>query len=162
MPKFSKHTIYSPRPRIVILFLLLTGRCQEMPWGSYQVVYSTGEDVSSTHHHPPCCAVHTAQIKLNALLAAKLDAEVLRQLPLHCNMMIISVSRHYFIFHVGHIICYKLSIKASPTVLKNIKCTQRPYNQKIFSTELQKSTDGENMWESKGYIHYFFLSQTSM
>jgi len=38
-------------------------------------------------------------------------------------MMIISVSKSYFIFHAGHTNGYTLSIKASPTVLKNIRCT---------------------------------------
>jgi len=46
---------------------------------------------------------------------------------------------------------------ASPTVLKNIRHTQRPYNHKIFSMDLQKSIDRENMWESKGHSHYFFF-----
>jgi hypothetical protein len=35
--------------------------------------------------------VHTVQIKLNALLGAKLDVAVLQHSPLHCNVMTISV-----------------------------------------------------------------------
>jgi len=46
--------------------------------------------------------------------------------------------------------------------LKNIGCTERPYEHNIFSTDLQKSTDGENMWDSKGHIHYFFISDINV
>lgn len=44
------------------------------------------------HHPRPCCAAHTAQIKLNALLGAEMGVAVLQHLPLHYNMIIISVT----------------------------------------------------------------------
>jgi hypothetical protein len=55
-------------------------------------------------------------------LATRLDVEVLQHSPLHWNMMIISVPKSVFVFHVSHPFCYTWSKITSNTVLKPLNC----------------------------------------